>query len=88
VPPAGGSRAAKSCTVSGPIDPLPHSTPVERMHCKDRWDYLSRDCFLAPMSVLAAHGSERFALRTSDEAALYDGGRSIWRPLTQKWSLM
>jgi hypothetical protein len=29
------------------------------MHCKDERDYLSRDCFLAPLSVLGGNGSER-----------------------------
>jgi hypothetical protein len=39
------------CKQSGPIDPLPYSTQVQCMHCKDLRYYLSRDCFLAPMSV-------------------------------------
>jgi hypothetical protein len=49
----------KSCRVPGPIDPLPHSTEVQCMHCKDQRDYLSRNCFLAPMSLLGGGNGER-----------------------------
>ena len=55
----GKVTAVRSCRVPGRIEPLPESTPVQCMHCKDQREYLDRDCFLAPMSVLAPAGYDR-----------------------------
>lgn len=42
---------ARSCRVPGEIDPVEHNPVVQCQHCKDSRQYLTNDCFLAPLSA-------------------------------------
>ncbi len=41
---------ARACHVSGPIEPIEHNPTVKCQHCGDLQQYLTAQCFLAPIS--------------------------------------
>ena len=48
---------ARPCKVPGEIDSVEHNPVVQCQHCRDSRQYLTSECFLAPLSV--AGGPEK-----------------------------
>lgn len=49
---------ARPRKVPGEIEPVEHNPVVKCQHCKDVRQYLTNDCFLAPLSVAAGSNSK------------------------------
>jgi hypothetical protein len=45
---------ARPCKVPGEIDPVEHNPVIQCQHCKDTRQYLTNQCFLAPLSAAAS----------------------------------
>ncbi len=48
---------ARSCTPRREIEPIEHNPLIKCQHCEDTRQYLTKECFLAPLSAAAADKS-------------------------------
>jgi len=48
---------ARPCRIPGEIEPLEHNPVIKCQHCEDTRQYLTKECFLAPLSVAAVDKS-------------------------------
>ena len=77
---------ARPCSVPGKIKAVEHNPVVKCQHREDTRQYLTKDCFLAPLSAAAtadksagAFGSRRWADRSGQV-----GKSGVWRDTEQK----
>jgi DNA-directed RNA polymerase subunit RPC12/RpoP len=47
----------RPCTPRREIEPIEHNPVIKCQHCEDTRQYLTKDCFLAPLSAAAADKS-------------------------------
>jgi DNA-directed RNA polymerase subunit RPC12/RpoP len=50
----GKTTLARPCTPSREIEPIEHNPVIKCQHCEDTRQYLTKDCFLAPLSAAAS----------------------------------
>ena len=48
---------ARPCTPRREIEPIEHNPVIKCQHCEDTRQYLTKECFLAPLSAAAADES-------------------------------
>jgi hypothetical protein len=53
---------ARPCSVPGEIKPAEHNPVVKCQHCEDTRQYLTKDCFLAPLSAAVSTDKSAGAL--------------------------
>jgi hypothetical protein len=53
---------ARPCSVPGEIEPVEHNPVVKCQHCDDTPQYLTKDCFLAPLSAAVSTDKSAGAL--------------------------
>jgi hypothetical protein len=53
---------ARPCKVPGEIDPIEHNPVIKCQHCEDTRQYLTGDCFLAPLSATGSADKSAGAL--------------------------
>jgi hypothetical protein len=53
---------ARPCNVPGEIKPVEHNPVVKCQHCEDARQYLTTDCFLAPLSAAVSADKSTGAL--------------------------
>jgi DNA-directed RNA polymerase subunit RPC12/RpoP len=47
----------RSCTPRREVEPIEHNPVIKCQHCEDTRQYLTKECFLAPLSAAAADKS-------------------------------
>jgi DNA-directed RNA polymerase subunit RPC12/RpoP len=58
----GKTTLARPCTPSREIEPIEHHPVIKCQHCEDTRQYLTKDCFLAPLSAAASADKSAGAL--------------------------
>jgi DNA-directed RNA polymerase subunit RPC12/RpoP len=58
----GKTTLARPCTPRREIEPIEHNPVIKCQHCEDTRQYLTKDCFLAPLSAAASADKSAGAL--------------------------